>query len=271
MGKKYDQKGYIKLYRAMQESDIADKPPHFREVWLWLLMNAAPFDCTRKGRKLKRGQLNVSYAEIMNGLSWKIGLARQKYKKHHIDRVFRYLRTDDMIATTKTTGRVLVTILNYDKYQGCSISERDNTDDNTDDTDHLHLLYKRIKEFIYSEKIDLPDKFPLEAFCKWELARKEKHGSLSNRARKTAFTQLKNALQRKELLKADGYRSMADFLDHAAENKWQGFAWLKKHLNQIEDRLKQRENNYQKKIDDTATGQPKTVTKEDMIRELEED
>ena len=107
------EKGYILLARAIDESEIMIKPPHFREVWLYLLRNANHTDRVIYGKKLKRGQLLTSYKAIIQALRWEHG----SYTKNNIQCAFRHLKESAMITTQKSTRGVIVTICKYDYYQ----------------------------------------------------------------------------------------------------------------------------------------------------------
>jgi hypothetical protein len=108
--------GYYIKARCIQESDIAHCPPHFREIWDWLLMQAN-HKKKENGQRLDRGQVLTSYKAISDGLSWKVGYRIERYKKHEIQSAMKWLMKHTMVATTKTTRGMVVTILNYDKYQ----------------------------------------------------------------------------------------------------------------------------------------------------------
>lgn len=118
--------GYILQPRKIDESEVSKCPPHVREIWLYLLRKAFYKD----GNKLKRGQLLTSYSQIINDLSWKIGYRTERYKKHHCGTAMKLLTKLGMIATTKTTRGMIVTILNYDYYQDPNNYETNNETNN---------------------------------------------------------------------------------------------------------------------------------------------
>lgn len=265
MGKKHN--GYILLHRAIDDSDIATKPPHFRELWFWLLRGAEPFDCSRKGRKLKRGQLLLvnNYEDIYEGLRWFKGAIKITYSKADINSAFRYLRRALMVHTARTTVGLIITILNYDEYQAPASYEEDSGAHSGNDSLSLYkeLRTKHIKR--HYENLSFPDAFPVNKFYDWELARKKKYGVLKDKARKAALTSLTNALKRKALLKAMGYNSMSELLDRAIEAPWRGFAWLKQEMNKVETR----QESYQAaKVNAEARPQPEARTHEEQMQEM---
>ncbi len=109
--------GYYIKARCIQESEIAHCPPHFREIWDWLLMKANHVPRKTNGRTIERGQLFTSYKEISDGLSWKVGYRTERYKKWEIAKATKWLTKATMIATLKATRGIVITVLNYDEYQ----------------------------------------------------------------------------------------------------------------------------------------------------------
>jgi hypothetical protein len=107
------EKGYILLARNILESEISKKPPHFREIWIWLLQKANHAPRNIKGTLINRGQLLASRPQIIEALSWETG----KYTLTDVQCAFRFLIKRKMIETNKSTRTMIVTICNYDDYQ----------------------------------------------------------------------------------------------------------------------------------------------------------
>jgi len=105
--------GYYIKARKIQQSAIAHAPPHVREVWDWLLLQANH----QNSGPLHRGQCLCTYKKIQEGLHWKIGYRKQKYTKWQIEHAMKWLTAATMVATTKTTRGMVITIQNYDYYQ----------------------------------------------------------------------------------------------------------------------------------------------------------
>lgn len=105
--------GYYIKARCIQESEIAHAPPHAREIWDWILLQANHKDTAT----CKRGQCIRTYKDIQEGLSWFIGYRKMKYKKHQCENALKWLRKATMITTTKTTRGIVITVCNYDKFQ----------------------------------------------------------------------------------------------------------------------------------------------------------
>lgn len=105
--------GYYLKARAIQESEISNMPPHVREIWDWLIMNA-----NRKPYKnIDAGEIVTTYRAIQDGLSWQVGWRKEKYKTHHISFAMKALTKANMIVTTKTTRGLRIKIINYLYYQ----------------------------------------------------------------------------------------------------------------------------------------------------------
>lgn len=149
--------GCILIARKIIESEIWDKPPLYLKVWTYLLLKAQHSDY--KG--LRRGQLITSMPEIIEAVSWKVGARRERPTKDQIYQIIDWMRkprenhgfgwvespkngenernTEEnttsqrilresntkatMIATTKATHSMLVTIDNYGIYQTFSSYE----------------------------------------------------------------------------------------------------------------------------------------------------
>lgn len=105
--------GYYIKARKIQESAIARAAPYVREIWDWLLKEANHKDTT----VCNRGQTLRSFKDIQDGLAWFAGWRKHTYSKDQCEKAMAWLREAVMIATEKTTRGMLITIVNYDKYQ----------------------------------------------------------------------------------------------------------------------------------------------------------
>lgn len=119
--------GYYIKARKIQESEIAHKPPHFREIWDWLCQKASHKSIKLYGKTINRGQCLCTYKDIQEGLHWKIGWRKNTYSKWDCERALKWLRAATMIATKRTTIGLLITLVNYDIYQNPANYESDNT------------------------------------------------------------------------------------------------------------------------------------------------
>ncbi len=107
---------YIKA-RRIQESEIAHRPPHYREIWDWLLRMANHKDQKIYGKTIRRGELHCTIDDIREGLHWFVGWRKERYSYDDCENAMRWLKKAKMV-TAKRTGRgAIVTICNYDHYQ----------------------------------------------------------------------------------------------------------------------------------------------------------
>jgi len=114
--------GYILLSRNIIESDIFNKPPLYLKVWIYLLERAQ----FKEYKKLKRGQLFTSIPAIMEACHHMVGNRKEIPSKSRVRSAVNWLKNpvsvmnptaQPMIETVKATHGMLVTILNYDRYQ----------------------------------------------------------------------------------------------------------------------------------------------------------
>ncbi len=121
--------GYYMKARCIMESDIINQPPHIREVWDWVLMNANYTVGKSSGVAINRGQLFTTLDKIREGLSWYVGYRKESYTKDHMKKAMKALKKAAMITTNKSTRGLLITICNYDIYQ--NPSNYDSTNEST--------------------------------------------------------------------------------------------------------------------------------------------
>jgi hypothetical protein len=107
--------GFIVAYRDAAEHPLFKGHADRLGAWLWLLMKAAwkptKFDVNGKVVTVERGQLSVSIRHLGEAWGW---------PKSTTERFLTRLKTETMIETHSGTGRLLITICNYDKYQDVS-------------------------------------------------------------------------------------------------------------------------------------------------------
>ncbi|MBT6613438.1 MAG: hypothetical protein HOB38_15160, partial [Deltaproteobacteria bacterium] len=122
--------GYYIKARVIKNKRIAHSPPHFREIWEYLLREAN-HKAVQYGRYLvERGQLFRTYKEIRDDLCWFAGYRKVTYSENQTKKAMMALREYQMIATKKEPGGVLITVLNYDFYQDPSNYEGTNESTN---------------------------------------------------------------------------------------------------------------------------------------------
>jgi hypothetical protein len=144
--------GYYIKARRIQESAIADAPPHVREIWDWLIMKANHAPRRSSGRMIERGQVKTSYSEIMEGLSWKVGYRKMRYSKANCETAMKVLTRTAMVTTAKTTRGLIITLCNYDHYQDPKNYE------NRTETDNENITRTTVSRHGKQEEEELEEK-----------------------------------------------------------------------------------------------------------------
>jgi len=109
--------GYYLSARQKFNSNIYRQPPYMREIWDYLCGKANHKTIIRHGNKIDRGQIFTTFKEICDDLAWFVGYRKEKYKKWQCEKTMKWLTRVSMIATTRATRGILITIINYDFYQ----------------------------------------------------------------------------------------------------------------------------------------------------------
>lgn len=119
-------KGYIKLYRSLQEHWLwlSDEPFDDRSAWIDLIMMANHEDKKIKiGRNIitiHAGQMWTSYVKLANRWNW---------SRERVYRYIKMLKMDGMIEIFATPNGTSLTIVNYGRF-----AIHGNTDETTDET-----------------------------------------------------------------------------------------------------------------------------------------
>ena len=140
--------GYILLSRKLIESEIWNKPPLYLKVWIYLLSKAQH----KEYKGLKRGQLWITYQDIIEDCSWMVGARKEKPSKSQVFNVLEWMRntcsesndesnsnattSETMITTTKATRGMLITIENFNVYQN-SKNYESNSENNDESNDEI--------------------------------------------------------------------------------------------------------------------------------------
>jgi len=103
------------MARAIQDSAIAHAAPCTREVWSWIIKEANHKNNSKLG--IKRGEMIRTIGDIQDGLKWFVGYRKQIYSANQIEKALKFLRSEAMIVTTKTTRGIRITVCKYDTYQ----------------------------------------------------------------------------------------------------------------------------------------------------------
>ena len=104
--------GWIKLHRSITETDIWFAEPFSPAMaFIDLLLRANHKDSWWKSKRILRGQLWTS--KNMLEQRWRVGHVR-------VNKILNMLASEEMIAIEYHSMGVLITVLNYDKYQSTS-------------------------------------------------------------------------------------------------------------------------------------------------------
>lgn len=109
--------GWVKLYRQFYTGRISNKPSHYREIFIWLVVNANHKPHRISGRIIERGQIFVTYEGICEALHWFVGARKERYERHHVEKAMKWFRDEGMIVSNPSVRGTVVTICNYDLYQ----------------------------------------------------------------------------------------------------------------------------------------------------------
>lgn len=105
--------GFVLLARKTLESGLMQMNPLAFKLFFWMVLRAN----FRDRGKLKRGQLMTTIEGMREACSYLIGYRKQKPSRDQIRSCYEALTKATMITTAKTTRGMVVTVLNYDKYQ----------------------------------------------------------------------------------------------------------------------------------------------------------
>ena len=105
--------GYVALARHSLKSSIWQSPPTYWKLWCWCLMRAnhAPY------KDLSRGQFTANIDIMRKAIAYKVGYRTETPTKDVVKGFLRFAREASMIATTRTPHGLIITVLNYDRYQ----------------------------------------------------------------------------------------------------------------------------------------------------------
>lgn len=119
--------GYYLMHRGWMDNPAlggSREPFCRRAAWTWLIENACyqtrDIDIGGRTLTLQRGQLAHSYRYMAEAWSWSL---------NGVQRFIERLKTDTMINTDSSTGRLVITLCNYEVYQ--SKAADDNTETGT--------------------------------------------------------------------------------------------------------------------------------------------
>lgn len=149
-----ESQGWVKLHRKLLDNCISDKPEYF-SLWVHLLLLAnhqeSTFIWNNKKQIIKAGQFLTG----LKVLAKKTGIAQGT-----VYRILKYLENEKQIETQKTTKYTIISIVNWNKYQGNEtqnekqIENRLKTNEKQIETNKNDNNIKNEKKYISSESKD---------------------------------------------------------------------------------------------------------------------
>lgn len=113
--------GWFALKRGMHDHPLFHKQPLRVAAWAWMVATAAYQDTRQNANgkiiTVKRGQLLASYRQMSEATGVGIQVLRTLIAKLEIEGAVSQHGGGDKTNTAANTGRMLLTICNYDKYQ----------------------------------------------------------------------------------------------------------------------------------------------------------
>lgn len=104
--------GFIALHREAMDHHLFKGDVARFGAWIWMVSKACwketKFDVQGRTITLRRGQFCCSVRDMATAWGW---------PKSNVDRFLTRLKTETMIETESGTGRLIITICNYAKYQ----------------------------------------------------------------------------------------------------------------------------------------------------------
>lgn len=98
-----DNQGWIAIHRQLQDSDIWSKPHEWLKIWMFILLNVS-----YENKRYPRGTYFFRYQWIAD---------RTGASYDQVRRCIDYLKISHSIATQKATQGIIITVLNFAKYQ----------------------------------------------------------------------------------------------------------------------------------------------------------
>ena len=137
--------GWIKLHRQWLENPVAQRP-YYGHLWVTLLLKAAhkksEFIWNNKKRTVGPGQLVTG----RKNLSEQTGIPEST-----VERILTYLEGEQQIEQQKTNKFRIITVKNWEKYQGCE-KANSGTDSKWTTDEQQADIYKNDKNVKNSKK-----------------------------------------------------------------------------------------------------------------------
>lgn len=156
-------RGYIKLERDAIEHPVFARAAFSEfQAWVWLLAEA---NWCLKKRRLGRYIVDLTRGEV--AASVRFLAEKWLWDRSKVERFLKRLKTEEMIETRLATGISIITICNYDKYQGDTGDDQPSTETLTEtEARHSRDARETKQKKIKQSKKDSPSDPDFEEFWK---------------------------------------------------------------------------------------------------------
>lgn len=211
--------GYIKLYRALMDNRLWTDEPFTRgQAWVDLLMlaNHKPGYFRVRGNRIdvKRGQVGWSVQRLAKRWGWSRGKAQ---------RFLNELEIDQQIEQQKNTLSSLITITNYELYQG----ETDSRQNSRRTADGQQTDTNKNEKNEKKKNIGLPDWLDSSVWEDYRQHRKEIKKPMTAKAEALAVNKL-------DRLRGEG-QDVRRVIEQSIEQGWAGLFPVKGGLALVDD------------------------------------
>lgn len=134
-------KGYIKLFRAIWDNPVITKDADHLAVWIYLLTHATH---TKRSVIFGNERITLEPGQLVTGrkiISQKTGISESK-----IRRIINTFKIDQQIDQQTNSRGSLISILNWDKYQGVDQQNDQQVTNNRPTSDQQVTTNNNVKE-----------------------------------------------------------------------------------------------------------------------------
>ena len=141
------EEGYIKLSRKFFANDMWKEARTFSECEAWLdLIQSARFEATP--RKVSIGGREVSYTRSQYPASIRFLAKKWRWTERKVRSFLTKLKKEGMISTECQQGMSVITITNYDKYNGKRPESGNDTANDTDNILKIKCLVESLTQLV---------------------------------------------------------------------------------------------------------------------------
>lgn len=220
--------GFFLVHRGWRENPLFKEKFSKADAWLWLIENAcykaARHDVKGKTITVERGQLCASRDQLAKAWQW---------APSAVERFLTRLQTEQMIGRESGQGKTVITICNYDKYQGQiddagqvsgqAIGQRSDRDRTAKEQGNKETSIKEPKgssiQRAKEVEVMVPDWMPIDAWAGFLEMRRRIKKPATPRAQQLLIAKL-------EQMDRAG-QNIAAVLDQSTMSNWQGIFEVK--------------------------------------------